>query len=138
MVWCYYHIDGVKLTSEVQFNLTCIAGQCERRRGTLSASFAVVNNEFNKIYENFTFRNQKCFSAVKIPYVKPKSFETTQTLKIKVKRSNKYAYVDYFDTCSQSTVDGTVLETYVEYTLCLTVYMHVIFRVFSVVICYWL
>jgi hypothetical protein len=75
-------------------------------------------------------------SAVKIPYVKPKSFETTQTLKIKLKRSNKYVYVDYFDMCSQSTVDGTVLATYVQCTLCLTVCMHVIFRVFSIVICY--
>jgi hypothetical protein len=71
------------------------------------------------------------FSVVKILYVKPASFDTTQKLKIKLKLSNEY--VDYFDTCSQSTVDSTVEETYVECTLCLTVCVHVIFRVFSIV-----
>ena len=32
----------------------------KERRGTLSASLAVVNKEFNIIYEIFTFRNQEC------------------------------------------------------------------------------
>jgi len=102
----------------------------KERRGTLSAPLAVVNKEFNIIYAIFTFRNQEC--SLSLRYLRQTGvFDTTQKLKIKLKRSNKY--VDYFDTCSQPTVDSTVVETYVEYTLCLTVCMHVIFRVFSIV-----
>jgi len=71
------------------------------------------------------------FSVVKVPYVKPASFDTTRKLKIKLKRSNKN--VDYFDMYSQSTVDSTMVETFVECNLCLTVCMHVIFHVFAIV-----
>lgn len=49
------------------------------KRGTFSASFAVVNKfkEFEIKYDDFAFRELECFSAV-IPYVKPASCHTTQ------------------------------------------------------------